>query len=92
MVSVRQIGSINAGIISRYCDGLQNPEDVGSILIWSKKSIHEREGFAPAVLAYIAGDHLAGSRAFEQRAVGTTINAIWRVLILRLLPRHFFVG
>jgi hypothetical protein len=53
-------------------------------------SIREREGFAPAVLADLAGDHLAGFRWLEQRAHGAAVNAIRRVPIFGLLRRHFF--
>ena len=52
--------------------------------------IREREGFAPAVFADLTGDHLAGFRWLEQRAHSAAINAVWRVLIFSLLPRHFF--
>src|ERR1700733_3952691 len=52
--------------------------------------VHKRKSLAPAVFANLTVDHLAGFRAFEQRAVGAAINTIWRSLILRLLPRHFF--
>lgn len=57
-----------------------------------KQLIDGREGLAPAVFADIASDDLAGFRTFEQRAVAAAINAIWLVLILRLLPCHFFIG
>src|ERR1700730_5242211 len=52
--------------------------------------IREREGFAPAILADLAVDHLAGCRCLEQRAHSATVNAVRRVLIFSLLPRHFF--
>ena len=52
--------------------------------------IREHKGFAPAVSADLAGDHLAVFRRFEQRAHSAAINVLWRVLIFGLLPRHFF--
>jgi hypothetical protein len=66
-----------------YSDAADILRDAGGIFV---QLIHEREGFAPAVFADVASDHLAGFRTFEQRAVATAINAVWRVLILRLFP------
>src|SRR5450631_3505509 len=60
------------------------------VLLVPLSLIREREGFAPAVLADLTIDHLAGCRRFEQRAHSAAIKAAWRVLIFSLLPRHFF--
>src|ERR1700704_2461722 len=51
--------------------------------------IRQRKGLAPAVLADLTLDYLAGVRPFKQRAQSAAVNAVRRVLILRLLPRHF---
>ena len=44
---------------------------------------------APAVLADLALDHLAGIRTLEQRAHAAAIDAVRRGLIFGLLRRHF---
>src|ERR1700736_1140846 len=53
-------------------------------------SIREREGFAPAVSADLAGDHLAVLRWLKQRAHSAAIKALRRVLVCGLLLCHLF--
>src|SRR3984957_13572529 len=69
---------------------LQRPRNCSRISAAFFCLIRHRESLAPAVLADLAFDHLAGVRRLEQRAQFAAINVLWRVLILRLLPRHFF--
>jgi hypothetical protein len=64
----------------------------GIFLSVAENSIRERESFAPTVFVDVTFNDPAGFRAFEQRTRGAAINAIWRVLILRLLPRHLSSG
>jgi hypothetical protein len=52
-----------------------------------ENSIRQRKSLAPAVLADLAFDHLAGVRPLEQRAQAASVDAVRRVLIFSLLPR-----
>ena len=71
---------------SRNAAGI--PPGMSAAFFGSLSLIHQRKRLAPAVFADITVDHLAGFRAFEQRTIGTTVNTVGRILILRLLARH----
>src|ERR1700749_4268551 len=58
----------------------------------ARDSVRHRERLAPAVLADLALDNLAGVRLLEQRAHAATVDAVRRVLVFRLLSRHFLGG